>query len=194
MQGQILQIADLYKANSKYPVFSTPVVGQRFSEPVEPFEEAEVDSVYPSDSDDLEAPLRITASVEKMQYFEGDQIIARLLISGGQITEHSQINAIGSIVSTLDGREAGLVTSFERYGDSSEYLATFDTRALKPGVMPSEAMMKAAVFIEGENVAAQTVPFFFTSSPLPYWRMLCRHRWPVRFYIFHWNMPSPKSL
>lgn len=166
MQAQVLQVADLYEQNSKYPVTSIPVVGERFAEPEKPFEQAEVDSVYPSDEGDFDNPLRIAASVDRLRYYEGDQIIARLIVSGGSVVDYSQISASGSIIAVDDGRDIGLATSFQPYGggEALEFRAIFDTRSLATGSMPNQAMVKATVSVNGDSPVVQTVPFFYSET------------------------------
>lgn len=162
LQAQFLQVADLYEQNAKYPVTSIPVVGERFAQPVKPFEQAEVDSVYPKDENDTEDPLRLAASVEKMQYFSGDEIVARLIVRGGGVDSLSQINAVGTIVTMPQGQDTGISALFEPVGgDDLEFRATIDTRTVSPGKISREALLKITVTVDGDPPLVNTVPFFY---------------------------------
>jgi hypothetical protein len=163
MKAQFLQVADLYRLNSRYPVGSIPVVGERFAKPVEPFEQAEVDTPYPRDKDDLD-PIRIIASVEKMEYFVGEPINARVMLKGGGIDEYSRINVFGSIMSVSQGRDIGLGVNFEQVS-FNEYRSAINTQAIAPGQMPREALLNVRVKLEDGRTLVQTVPFFYNGSP-----------------------------
>ena len=163
IKAQFLQVADLYKQNARYPANSIPVVGERFAQPVKPFEQAEVDTPYPSDKDDTD-PIRISASVEKIEYFSGEPINARVIISGGDVDEYSRIVTLGSIISVSDGRDSGLAVNFERT-NSNEFRSIIDTRASVPGQIPREALLKLTVKLEDGRALTQTVPFFYNGSP-----------------------------
>lgn len=163
MKAQFLQVADLYKQNARYPANSIPVVGERFAQPVKPFEQAEVDTPYPSDKNDSD-PIRISASVEKIEYFAGDPIHARVIISGGNVDEYSRIVTLGSIISVNDGRDTGLSVNFER-ANFNEFRSIIDTRSSAPGQIPREALLKLTVKLEDGRALTQTVPFFYNGSP-----------------------------
>lgn len=163
MQAQFLQVADLYQQNARYPVGSIPVVGERFANPVKPFEQAEVDTPYPTDKND-EDPIRISASVEKMEYFAGEPIIARVLVSGGGVDTYSRIEAFGSVISISDGQKTGLAVNFEQT-NFNEFRSIIDTQAVVPGEIPREALLSLTVKLEDGRSLGQTVPFFYNGSP-----------------------------
>ncbi len=162
MKAQFLQVADLYEQNSRYPAGSIPVVGERFAEPIKPFEQAEVDTPYPTDKDDVD-PIRISASVEKMEYFAGETIVARVLVSGGGVDEYSRIEAYGSVVSGSDARDTGLGVNFERVS-FNEFRSVIDTQTVVPGQIPREALLSLTLKLEDGRTLAQTVPFFYNGS------------------------------
>ncbi|MBL4673402.1 MAG: hypothetical protein JKX81_14180 [Arenicella sp.] len=163
MQAQFLQVADLYKQNSRYPVGSIPVVGERFAQPIKPFEQAEVDTPYPRDKDDTD-PIRISASLEKMEYFAGEAILARVLVSGGEVDEYSRIEAFGSVVGVSDGRDTGLNVNFERVS-FNEFRSVIDTQAVPSGQIPREALLALTLKLEDGRSLSQTVPFFYNGAP-----------------------------
>jgi len=163
MQAQFLQVADLYKQNSRYPVGSIPVVGERFAQPIEPFEQAEVDTPYPLDKDDTD-PIRISASLEKMEYFAGETILARVLVSGGEVDEYSRIEVSGSVLGASDARNTGLGVNFERV-NFNEFRSVIDTQSVPSGQIPREALLALTLKLEDGRSLAQTVPFFYNGSP-----------------------------
>jgi hypothetical protein len=162
MQAQFLQVADLYKQNSRYPVGSIPVVGERFAQPIEPFEQAEVDTPYPLDEDDTD-PIRISASIEKMEYFAGESILARVLVSGGEVDEYSRIEVLGSVMGVSNGRDTGLNVNFERV-NFNEFRSVIDTQAVPSGQIPREALLALTLKLEDGRSLAQTVPFFYNGA------------------------------
>jgi hypothetical protein len=162
MQAQFLQVADLYKQNSRYPVGSIPVVGERFAQPIKPFEQAEVDTPYPLDEDDTD-PIRISASLEKMEYFAGEPILARVMVSGGEVDEYSRIEASGSVMGVSNGRDTGLNVNFERV-NFNEFRSVIDTQAVPSGQIPREALLALTIKLEDGRSLAQTVPFFYNGA------------------------------
>jgi hypothetical protein len=163
VQAQFLQVADLYKQNARYPVGSIPVVGERFAQPIEPFEQAEVDTPYPRDKDDTD-PIRISASLEKMEYFAGEPILARVLIGGGDVDEYSKIEVFGSVIGVADGRDTGLNVNFEQI-KFNEFRSVIETQAVQPGQIPREALLALTLKLEDGRSLAQTVPFFYNGAP-----------------------------
>lgn len=163
MQAQFLQVADLYKQNSRYPAGSIPVIGERFAQPIKPFEQAEVDTPYPQDKDDTD-PIRISASLEKMEYFAGESILARVLVSGGDVDEYSRIETSGSVIGVSDARNTGLSVNFERV-NFNEFRSVIDTQAVPSGQIPREVLLALTVKLEDGRSLSQTVPFFYNGAP-----------------------------
>ena len=165
LHEELADVADAYEANSRYPVTSIPVVGERYAEPVPPFERAEVESIYPRDRDDLDDPLRIAASVEKMEYFANETIVARVIVAGGGVESPRQIEATGSIADVEYGEDTGLTAEFESSGDGLEFRASFDTSTIDPARMPREAVLRVVVTVDRDRPWVQTVPFYFAAEP-----------------------------
>jgi hypothetical protein len=99
-----------------------------------------------------------------MEYFAGEPINARAIISGGSIDKYSRIEAFGSIISVNNGKDIGLSVNFER-ASHNEFRSVIDTRAAAAGQIPREALLLLTVKLEDGRELAQTVPFFYNGSP-----------------------------
>ncbi|RBP53766.1 hypothetical protein [Arenicella xantha] len=158
MRAQMLQVADLYEAASKYPHFSQPITNPDMVREPLPFEETEVDLPFPVEGSD--APIRLSAAVDRYQYFQGDVMTVRLLVTGAPADTFVQANAelssaVGAtpLVTELTATDASL----------SNFVGNFDTRVAPPGSLSTEMLVKIVVSI-GEQQLFTTVPLRYTQA------------------------------
>ena len=71
LREQFRQVSDTYAENIKYPITSQPIRNPEEVREYKEFEQAEVDLPFPDGNDD-DNPVRIAASTNTFQYFEGD--------------------------------------------------------------------------------------------------------------------------
>lgn len=157
-KAQILQVADLYAENAKYPINSKPILNPNDATIMQPFEETEVDTPFP-DEDGI-GQIRLAAAVDKYQYFVGDQIDVRLQLSGTK--ENVFINA----VATLSGPHGDTPLSATMNPSDQTltvFTASFDTSIAPPALMSPEMLMKIAVTV-GDQQLFTTVGFRYARA------------------------------
>lgn len=152
-KAQILQVADLYAENAKYPINSKPILNPADAKVMQPFEETEVDTPFPSE--DGSGKIRLSAAVDKYQYFLGDPIDVRLQLTGAK--EGIFINA----VATLSGAKGDTPLSSTMSPTDQKLTAfttRFDTSIAPPSLMSPEMLMKITVTV-GDQQLFTTVGF-----------------------------------
>jgi len=160
LQEEFDWIAKSYEQQSRYPITSQVVVDVDLARSPEPFQEAEVEMQLPGEDGEL-SPIRLVASVDKMQYFLGDSITLRLGVEG---TEDNESISANVNIKRLGGADL-MPSSLSLVEGSSEnfYQALVETNALNLGTESQELLAKFSVQIEGEKMVT-TVPFFFSAS------------------------------
>ena len=157
-KAQILQVADLYAENAKYPINSKPILNPNDAKIMQPFEETEVDTPFPSD--DGIGKIRLAAAVDKYQYFVGDQIDVRLQLSG------TKEDVFTSAVATLSGPNGDTPLSATMNPSDQTltvFTASFDTSIAPPALMSPEMLMKIAVTV-GDQQLFTTVGFRYARA------------------------------
>ena len=155
IKAQMLQVADLYEQASQYPHYSQPITNPDSVKEPAPFKETEVDLPYPLDGQD--EPIRLAAAVERYQYFKGDTINVRLMVSGAP--SDTFIEATATLAN--QNSPTPFVTEMTPVDESlSSFVAAFETNVIPPGVLSPELMVQIEVEIGGDRL--------FTTVPLRY--------------------------
>jgi hypothetical protein len=146
-KAQILQVADLYAEGAKYPIDSKPILNPNDAKIMQPFEETEVDTPFPSE--DGTGKIGLSAAVDKYQYFVGDSIDVRLQISG------AEDDVFTSAVATLSGPHGD--TPLSATMDPSDqtltvFTTSFDTSIAPAALMSAEMLMKIAVTVGDQRL------------------------------------------
>ncbi|MFT6045340.1 MAG: hypothetical protein ACI9WC_001040 [Arenicella sp.] len=157
-KAQILQVADLYAENAKYPINSKPILNPDDVKVMRPFEETEVDTPFPSE--DGLGKIRLAAAVDKYQYFLGDSIEVRLQLTG------TKEGVFTSAVATLSGPKGDTPLSAAMSPSDqtlTEFTTSFDTSIAPPALMSPEMLMKVSVTV-GDQQLFTTVGFRYARA------------------------------
>lgn len=158
IRAQMMQVADLYEDTAQYPHFSQPVLNPDSVKEAEPFEETETDTPFPSD--DSDEPIRLLASVDRYQYFQGETISVRLRIVGAPTDTFISADArVGA-----GQNEAPLSTPLNpTNSDYTEFVGSLDTNLVPADSLATEMLLKVNVTI-GEESMFTTVPFRYSQA------------------------------
>jgi hypothetical protein len=146
-KAQILQVADLYAEDAKYPINSKPILNPNDAKIMQPFEQTEVDTPFPSE--DGSGKIRLAAAVDKYQYFVGDPIEVRLQLSG------AEDDVFITAVATLSGPKGDTpLSAIMNPSDQTltEFATSFDTSIAPPTLMSEEMLMKIAVTVGDQQL------------------------------------------
>lgn len=154
LKAQLQQVSDIYAENIKYPITSQPIRNPEDVREYEEFEQAEVDLPFP-DGDNDDNPIRIAASTNTFQYFEGDVVNVRVQITGAPEDTFIQVNGV------LSGGNGDL--PIEGVFDPSDrsltqFVAAFDTKLAPPNSLTPEMLVKLNVTV-GDRPLFTTVAF-----------------------------------
>ncbi|GHA14304.1 hypothetical protein GCM10008090_25100 [Arenicella chitinivorans] len=155
IKAQMLQVADLYEEASQYPHYSQPIRNPESVQQPAPFKETEVDLPYPLDG--LAEPIRLAAAVERYQYFKGDTINVRLMVSGAPSDTYIEATATLANQQSPTPFTTKMAPTDERL---NSFVAAFETNVIPPGVLTTELMVQIEVEIGGDKL--------FTTVPLRY--------------------------
>ena len=160
---QVSGIVDYYEAQSRYPVFSTPVLSQESLQIPEPFEVTEVDTPL-FDENGEELTIKVSAAVDKYKYFVGDQIILRLNIGG--LEENQSISATASLKQPGSAIQLmpSLIELEATKPDFSAMETRFDTNLIDPQHELGDLIVRVDLQIE-DDVHVTTVPLVLSKSP-----------------------------
>lgn len=142
LKSQIMQVADLYAEQARYPHFSQPILDpQTINEP-EPFEETEVDTPFPTDDEAL--PIHLLVATERYQYFTNETIRTRLRL------HNAPSDAFISATGTLSGSagDTPLTIEFQLDPDNQQWFADFNTALIPPALLSPEMLIKVVVQID----------------------------------------------
>ncbi|MBL4673403.1 MAG: hypothetical protein JKX81_14185 [Arenicella sp.] len=145
-KAQILQVADLYAESAKYPINSKPILNPNDAKIMQPFEETEVDTPFPSE--DGTGKIRLAAAVDKYQYFVGDPIDVRLQLTG------AKEGVFTSAVATLSGPNGDTPLSATMNPSDptlTAFTTSFDTSIAPPALMSAEMLMKITVTVDDQQ-------------------------------------------
>ncbi|MEM7360741.1 MAG: hypothetical protein AAF431_16745 [Pseudomonadota bacterium] len=158
IRAQMMQVADLYEDTSKYPHFSQPITNPDTVKEIEPFEETETDTPFPSD--EYDEPIRLLASVDRYQYFQGETISVRLRIVGAP--SDTFINASATVGAAQN--DAPLSTPLNPTSSNyTEFVGSLDTNVVPAHLLTTEMLLKVNVTI-GEESMFTTVPFRYSQA------------------------------
>lgn len=150
-RGQVKLIADQYENTAKFPVGSQPIRNLADARQPEPFEETEVETPLETETGET---IRVSAAVDKFQYYTNEIINLRLIIDG--ITDDEFVSAKATI-SGAEG-DTGLTSELQASGATQRLLTTsFDTSIAPPNTLLTEMIIKVEADIGGQ-------PFFTTVS------------------------------
>lgn len=154
LTAQLQQVSAAYAENIKYPITSQPIRNPDDVREYKEFEQAEVDLPFP-DGDDDDNPIRIIASTNTFQYFEGDVINVRVQITGAPEDTFIQVSGVLS-GSNGDLPIEGVFDPSDR--SLTQFIATFDTKLAPVKALTPEMLVKLSVTI-GDRPLFTTVAF-----------------------------------
>lgn len=154
-------VAQAYEQQAKYPLTSRLVQDASLARSPKPFEEAKVDLQLPDEDGNL-SPINLSASVDKIQYFMGETIAVRLLISGTEGNESISANANLKKLGAADLLPANVALS-DFDGNQSAFQTTINTSILNLPPSSHELVAKIMVQIDEKDYVT-TVPFIFSQA------------------------------
>ena len=155
------ELADAYQQTARYPANSQVIVDADLVATKKPFQESEVELKFP-DGEGGELPVSLAAATDKFQYFNGETIIARVIVNGAQ--ENDAINATAVVVSGVSNEELSAENALDFIRDTNnEYRAEFDSGLFAEKSIVSEMFVKFNVDVNEQNLIA-TVPFKFGTA------------------------------
>lgn len=158
LKAQIMQIADLFEQNSKYPHDSQPILNEQDSGEQEPFEASEVDTPFP-----LEGlkNIRVRAATDKFQYFPGDVIQVRVTLSGVPEDVFISVNAV---IASKQGDTPLSANLNQVPADETQFETQFDTSLVPISAFSPEMLLKITVTVDQKPLFT-TLGFRFNVSP-----------------------------
>jgi len=159
LKAQLQQVSDIYAENIKYPISSQPIANAEDVREYKEFEQAEVDLPFPT-SDDDENPIRISAATDRFQYFQGDVVNIRVLISGAPEDVYSDVK--GTIAGALG--DVPIDLAFQAVDRNlTEFRASFDSKLAPANSLTPEMLVKLEVNIDGRALFT-TVAFKYAQA------------------------------
>ncbi len=159
VKEQFTLLADIYAEQAKYPTSSLPIKDLDLAKTPAPFEQANVSMKVFDDNAEL-TTISIDASVDKFQYFEGDDIQIRVVINGAEA--HTFFSAEANIQN--ENSDPLLTTNKQLVSDSNHsnvLLAMVDTNNFKADGKSNELLLRVQVQIDGKQHIT-TVPFYYS--------------------------------
>lgn len=154
LKASLQQVADIYEQSIKYPIGSQPITHPDQVKDYEPFEQAEVDIPFPEGDDD-QNPIRVLASTNAFQYFQGDTVLARVQIVG---SPKDTFIGVQGIMSGSNG-DLPLEVQFQATDQRlTQFTAQFDTKLVAAKLLTEEMVLKLKVSVDQRDLAT-TVAF-----------------------------------
>ena len=158
LKAQIMQIADLYERNSKYPHDSQPILDGEDAGEQEPFEASEVDTPFPLEG--LEN-IRVRVATDKFQYFPGDVIQVRVNLSG---VPEDVFVAVNAVIASNQG-DTPLAGGLNQVpADDLQFETQFDTSLVPASAFSAEMILKVTATVDQKPMFT-TLGFRFNIAP-----------------------------
>ena len=156
-RGQVKLIADQYADTARFPVGSQPIRNLADARQAEPYEQTEVETPFETENGEQ---LRISAAVDKFQYYSNDIINLRLIIDG--LTQGTFVTA-NAVIAGPQGNTP-LNSELQATDASQQLLVTsFDTSLAPPNSLSTEMIVKIEANIGGETFFT-TVSFNYSNA------------------------------
>ena len=158
LKAQIMQIADLYEQNSKFPHDSQPILNEEDAGEQAPFEASEVDTPFP-----LEGlkNVRVRVATDKFQYFPGDIIRVKVNLTGVPEDVFVSVNAV---IASNQGDTPLQAVLNQVPAEGLQFETQFDTGLVPASAFSPELLLKVTTTVDQKPMFT-TLGFRFNIAP-----------------------------